>query len=138
MHLFVGDTARIAPHPARGRRKAWDYEIPAFLRGLQIEWQGFVANVGVRGTFWVDRETMDLVRTEERVVDPPPLTGMKAGDSVVEYARMRIGTSSVLLPRSAVLTVVNLDGMEKRNELTFSACREYTAESKVTFGSAKQ
>lgn len=138
MHLFVGDTARIAPHPARGRREAWDYEIPAFLRGFQIEWQGIVTKVGVRGTFWVDRETMDLVRTEEQVADPPLQTGMKASDSVVENARMHIGNSSVLLPQSAVMVVVNLDGTEKRNELKFSDCREYTAESKVIFGVPKQ
>jgi hypothetical protein len=47
---------------------------------------------------------------------------------------MQIGSSSVLLPQSAELVVVNLDGTEMRNEIKFSGCREYGSESTVRFG----
>jgi hypothetical protein len=59
---------------------------------------------------------------------------MSASTSGVLYARMQIGSSNVLLPQSAQLAVVNLDGTELRNEIKFSGCREYVAESTVHFG----
>jgi len=137
-NLFVWDRARITPHNQASKQppagEGWDYEIPAFLRGYEILNLGKRVSVGVQGTFWVDQESMDLVRIDERVVDPPLASGMRASSTIVEYARMQIGTSSVLLPQAAELIVVNLDGEEWRNAIKFSGCREYTSESTVRFG----
>ena len=136
--LFVYDNARVTPHRDAADQPAsvsgWDYEIPAFLSGYRIVRQGTSATVGVRGAFWVDPESMDLIRIVEQAVDPPPQTGMISLSSAVEYARTGIGRSRVLLPQSAEATVVDLDGAEMRNDIQFSGCREYTAESTVHFG----
>ena len=136
MNLFVTDRARLIARQESGAasEEGWDYDIPAFLRGYVVERDGVTVSVGVRGTFWVDRESMDLIRIEEEMVDPPPQTGLRASSSNVAYARMQIGSSSVLLPQSAELTVANLDGSKMRNEIKFSGCREYVAESTVHFG----
>jgi len=138
MNLFVWDRARITPHKEATKHPAteegWDYEIPAFLRGYEILNQGLRVSVGVRGTFWVDAQSMDLVRIEERIVEPPLESGMSASSSTVEYARMQIGISSVMLAQAAELIVVNLDGNQWRNEIKFSGCREYVSESTVRFG----
>jgi hypothetical protein len=136
LSLFVADVARITLHQkgARNAGPGYDYEIPAFLGGLDISTERARVTVGVRGTFWVDAENLDLTRIEEHAVDVPPETGMKKIDSTVHYARMRIGDSSVLLPQSADLTVTNLDGWERRNKIEFSGCREYVSESTVQFG----
>jgi hypothetical protein len=137
--LFVADRARVTPHPRSARnREGWDYDIPAFLHGYEIASEGGRATVGVRGTFWVNGQNMDLIRIDEGIVDPPLQMGLSASSTSVEYARMRIGISNVLLPQSARLTVVTLDGTELRNEIRFSDCREYRAESTVTFGNPKQ
>ncbi len=139
MNLFVADRARFTPRaePAPYQppsAEGWDYDLPAFLDAYEIESHGVRVSVGVRGTFWVDTESMDLVRIDEQVVDPPSQTGMRASSSTVGYARMQIGSSNVLLPQSAELTVANLDGAEMRNEIKFSGYREYVAESTVHFG----
>ena len=135
MILFVEDRARVTPHqPSVRNREGWDYDVPAFLHPYEIASEGVRTSVAVRGTFWVRGENMDLIRIEEAIVDPPMQTGMRASSTDVEYARMQIGTSSVLLPQSAELTVVHLDGTEMRNQIRFSDCREYRAESSVRFG----
>jgi hypothetical protein len=137
LSLFVANIAHITLHQEGAGLHAgpsYDYEIPAFLGGLQIAVGRANAIVGVRGVFWVDAESMDLIRIEEHAVDVPPAVGMKQIDSTVDYARMQIGNSSVLLPQSADLTVTNLDGWERRNKMEFSGCREYTSESTVRFG----
>jgi hypothetical protein len=138
MNLFVADRARFTPHAESADQTvagpAWDYDIPAFMRGYEIATPGGKFPVGVRGTFWVDADSLDLIRIEEQVVDPPPQTGMSATSSTVRYARAQIGNSSVLLPQSAELTVVRMDGAEMRNEIRFSGCRAYVTESTVHFG----
>jgi len=40
----------------------------------------------------------------------------------------------MLLPQSAELVVMKLDGREMRNRIEFSRCREYGSESTVRFG----
>lgn len=137
-NLFVADRARIVAHKDAEHQPfagiGYDYEMPAFLHGYEISYLGIRAWVGARGTFWVNADTMDLIRIDEHVVDVPPQVGMSASSSTVGYARMQIGSSSVLLPQSAELVVVNLDGTEMRNEIKFSGCREYGSESTVRFG----
>jgi hypothetical protein len=137
LSLFVADVARITLHHEEAglhEGPGYDYEIPAFLGGLKISSGQASATVGVRGTFWVNAESLDLTRIEEHAVDVPAQLGMKEIDTTVEYARMQIGNSSVLLPRSADLVVTTPDGGERRNQIEFSGCREYTSESTVRFG----
>jgi hypothetical protein len=136
MNLFVVDRARVTPHrePGASSEEGWDYDIPAFLGAYLIERDGVQMSVGVRGTFWVNPESMELIRIEERIVDAPPQSGLSASNTTVGYARMQIGSSNVLLPQSAELTAVHLDGSKMRNEIKFSGCREYVAESTVHFG----
>jgi hypothetical protein len=138
INLFVSNHARITPH-AEGVDGApaglsYDFEIPAFLNAFTLAAPGVRVSVGVRGTFWVDPQSLDLIRVEEHAVDIPPVLGMNAVTSTAEYGRMRIGNSSVLLPQSGELAVRNLDGTERHNRVRFSACREYGSESTVTFG----
>ena len=136
LSLFVANVARITVHQETAGLPAgpgYDYEIPVFLGGLHISSGQAKADVAVRGTFWVDAESMELIRIEEHAVDVPSQTGMKDIDATVDYARMEIGNSRVLLPQSADLVITNLDGWEKRNRMEFSDCREYVSESTVRF-----
>lgn len=138
LNLFVTGGARITPHREGAARPpagpSYDFEIPAFLSGYTIVTPGARAVVGQRGTFWIDAESLDLIRIEDHAVDIPRAVGMSEIGSTVEYARMRIGNSNVLLPQSAELVVTNLDGTEMRNKIKFSGCRVYGSESTVSFG----
>jgi hypothetical protein len=138
LNLFASSYARIRPHrEAAGRPVAalsYDFEIPAFLSKFTLAGPRSQAVVGERGTFWVDAGSLDLIRIEDHAVDVPPAVGMSEVGSTVEYARMQIAGSNMLLPQSAELVVMNLDGREMRNRIEFSRCREYGSESTVRFG----
>jgi hypothetical protein len=137
-NLFIADHARITRHfedvlpPAIG--VGFDYVIPDFLSGFELSTVGASATVGQRGTFWLDPDSLDLMRIEDHAVDVPLRIGMSAADTTVSYARMRIGSSEVLLPQSAVVVVTELSGKQMRNDITYSGCREYVSESKIRFG----
>lgn len=135
--LFVADNGRIVSHRQAGSlphsQTSYDYEIPQFLSGFEIATNRAKAVVGVRGTFWVDAESLDLTRIEEHAVDLPMTLEMSEVVTTVSYDRVRIGSSSVLLPQFAELAVSNRNGSERLNKTTYSECRQYGSESTVRF-----
>lgn len=137
-NVFVNNVARITPHreehtlvpvPAR-----YDFEIPAFLGGWEIQSPHGKASAGAHGSFWADEESLDLTRIEVHATDFPLALGMSEIAETITYARMRIGSSSVILPQSGELVVTDLVGVVSSNHIQFSGCREYTSESTIRFG----
>ncbi len=92
------------------------------------------ARVAYEGSFWVDAQTFDLVRLRVNVPEAPADMGLKQAEEVMEYRVTRIGDGDFLLPASSDLIMTSLDGIEHRNRTRFSACRQYTGESVITFG----
>jgi hypothetical protein len=89
-----------------------------------------------RGAFWIDSETLDVLQIDLEAYDIPP--GPKIG-SIVDrtmYWPVLVGGRRVLLARRSEFLLTEADGTMKRNTSMFSNCREYTAESTVTFGSS--
>ena len=137
LNLFVHDAGRItAPSEAgpSGRKPLrFEFEVPAQSDEYYVQVGGVRAAVGVRGAFWVDPQSLDLLRIEQRHVDLPP--DLKVHDIVttIAYRRTRIGSSEPLLPISSELIVTDSSGGQKRNLIEFSGCREYYSESVVHF-----
>lgn len=138
-NLFVNDTGRttgwgeerILERPAL----RYDFVIPEMQAGYTIT-SGFAsASVGIEGTFWADAETLELLRVEEHAVDIPPSLGIQDTSTTVTYARTHIGASDVLLPRWAETVLTNTNGWRGRNEIEFTGCREYVADSVIRFDS---
>ena len=135
--LFVADVSRFTP-----RQKGdgilpvplgFDFEIAEFRSGWEISAHGVTAIVGSRGTIWVDPETLELPRIEEHAMDLPGALGWSAVEITIDYARMRIGTSNVLLPKTAETLVTEVTGEQTRNLVEFSGCREFVSDSTITF-----
>jgi hypothetical protein len=107
--------------------------VPVLAGAYQVESGGIKALVGVRGTLWVDPQSLDLLRIEQRHVDLPP--ELKVHDIVITiaYRRTRIGSSEPLLPISSELIITDSSGGQKRNLIEFSGCREYHSESVLHF-----
>src|ERR1700736_5530437 len=63
----VGDTILNGQHTVR-----YDYRVPQMLSGFQIRVGDHQALVEYHGSFWVDAETLDLIRLEVHVDDIPP------------------------------------------------------------------
>jgi len=137
LNLFVHDAGRItAPSeagPSDRKPLRFEFEVPVLAGAYQVESGGIKALVGVRGTLWVDPQSLDLLRIEQRHVDLPP--ELKVHDIVITiaYRRTRIGSSEPLLPISSELIITDSSGGQKRNLIEFSGCREYHSESVLHF-----
>src|SRR5581483_1062354 len=89
--------------------------------------------VGFRGSVWAHADTLDLIRLEAVAREIPPELGLSETRMAMEYGRMQIGGGSFLLPASSELVMTTLDGEQTRNVSTFTSCREFQSESRVSF-----
>lgn len=136
-NLFVSDAGWItAPSEAglSGRKPLrFEFEVPAQSDAYQVQTRGVKASVGVRGAFWVDPQSLDLLRIEQHDVDLPAELKVRDIVTTIAYARTRIGSSNPLLPHSSEVTVTDSYGGRQRNVIEFSGCREYRSDSTVHF-----
>jgi hypothetical protein len=138
LNLFVRDVARITPllqeEIIAGTTLGFLFEESAMTAGFVVESGRSKGQAGLRGTFWVDPQTLDLVRIEEQAVDLPPMLLMRDLTTSINYARTRIGSSDPLLPQSAETVVTDFQGVRRKNEIEFTGCREYSSQSTIHFG----
>ncbi len=137
-NLFVNDGGRTTGwgEERLGDRAAlwYTFEIPEMFKAYKLSGPGGSAYVGEQGKFWVDAETLDLLRIEERAVDIPPTLSMRDVATTITYAKAPIGATLLLLPQRAETLVTDTDGAQNRNITEFSNCREYSSESLIRFG----
>jgi len=112
----------------------YDYDAPRGALGVA---NGNVSGFApARGSFWIDPETLDLLRIDLEAYSIPPKLALGSISDRTTYWRVLIGKQIALLPRNSDFRLTNLDGTARRNVSVFSNCREYTAESALTFGSS--
>ncbi len=118
-----------------GRRVyRWDFEVPRNRSAYLLRAGGREAVVGYRGSFWVDANSLDLIRLEVEAENiPPELKVMRAKDSV-EYSQEKIGGDTFLLPSGSELDMVDQWNAESLNRTRFSSCHQYQGESVISFG----
>ncbi|HYW44945.1 MAG TPA: hypothetical protein VE959_18940 [Bryobacteraceae bacterium] len=138
-NLFVLDASRPtgwAREYRAGKAEAlrFDFAISQMQGPLTLQSGAARAVVGERGSFWVAPESLDLLEIEDHAVDIPPELLMLDSQTNILYAKVRIGASDVILPKTAEMLVVHYGGELSRNVSEFSGCREYGSESTITFG----
>jgi len=128
LNLFVHDAGRITVSSEAdlhdGTMLRFNFEVPALAGAYQVQSGEGKTMVGVRGTFWVDSQSLDLMRIEEHPVDLPPDFEVRDIVRTTTYGRTRIGSSDALLPRSSELIVTDPSGVQQRRLAEFSGCRE--------------
>ena len=136
-------TTRIANFHYRGlvdfqNRKAirFDYDVPQMLSGYRIRVSNSSAIVGYRGSFYADPTTFDMQRIEVRVDDPPPALLLTSASDIIDYDVARIGEGDFLLPSESLLSMIAVTGGEEQNHVRFTACRQYSGESVISFADA--
>src|SRR5262249_40405716 len=115
----------------------YDFKIPENRSGYVLSSPTGRAVVGQRGSYWADAKSLELLSVEARAVDIPFSLGILDLTNRIEYQRVPLGTSEVLLPKHAQTLIKNFDGTQKRNEMAFSGCREYKSESTIRFDTVK-
>jgi hypothetical protein len=111
----------------------FDFRVPQVWSGYRITANGASATVGIAGSFWIDPASLELVRMEVRADEIPAALGLERAVTDIDYARMRIGNSDVLLPQDAKMVLMLFSGEVRLNDIAFSHCHEYSAESSIRF-----
>jgi hypothetical protein len=89
-----------------------------------------------RGLFWVNSETLDLLQVDIEAYAIPSKLEMRSISDRTKYWRVLIGRRVALLAHNSEFQLTEADGTLRRNTSVFSNCREYTADSTVTFESS--
>jgi hypothetical protein len=112
----------------------YDYDAPSgALTVINGNQSGYAA---ARGSFWVDSETLDLLQIDIEAYAIPSKLEMRSISDDTMYWRVLLGTRVVLLAHNSEFRLTAADGTLKRNTSVFSNCREYTADSTLTFESS--
>jgi hypothetical protein len=119
-----------------GRQLArYDWRLPVMNSGHVINLQEGKGTVGMRGSFWADPHTYDVVRLEMNATDFPPALPIAEMETIVEYAPTRLGdTQSALLPTSGDFRLMRFSGEFDHNHIEFTHCRLCGAQSTISFG----
>jgi hypothetical protein len=135
--VFAGNTAQIhfaGAEPWRGRDALkYDFRVRAMESGWTLNIAGMSAVVGERGTFWADPATFEVLRLEIFADEIPPAFPAQSAEVGIEYGRVRVGSTDILVPQQAEVLITHTDGSQSRNLAEFSQCRQYHAESAIRF-----
>jgi len=116
-------------------KKLYEYGYRAPLDGSRFEvrvdetWRA----AGYEGEFRLDPQSLELERLTVRTTELPAGAPFCQASASLDYQRVHVGDSDLLLPRRSQLEIVLQSGRETRNVTTFSSCREYQAESEIRF-----
>lgn len=111
----------------------YDYRIWKSSGAYTITGETGQAAVDFHGSFWVNPNTLDLLRITADVDNPPPLLGVKSANSVLDFNRQSIGGSTFVLPQKAELKVIDPEGTENLSLLSFASCHQFVGESVIKF-----
>ena len=117
-------------------RPALRYEYDVHRRVLAVRNGDQSGVAAARGAFWIDPEALDVLQIDLEAYDIPASLAIRSIVDHTMYWPVLVGGQRVLLARRSELLLTELDGTVKRNQSVFSNCREYIAESTVTFGSS--
>ncbi len=115
----------------------FDYRIPLARSGFRIQSAAGEAIVGYSGSFWVARDTLDLMRLIISADDLPPQLKMAYDLSIIDYGPVSIGGTRFPLPLRSKWETKDVFGEEARNITTFASCHEFIGESVLKFDDAE-
>ena len=112
----------------------YEFSVPQEKSHFLVRHASAQGIVGYKGSFWVDAETLDLVRFELKADHIASYIGVSTIEESMRYTFMRIQNSSFLLPKESQLAVIDQSGNYSLNMIRLERCREFTGESVVTYG----
>jgi hypothetical protein len=113
----------------------YSFRVPV-EQGMWIQGPHQKALSGYHGLFFVQRDSLDVLRLEVEADELPDVMDLRQVTDTIEYSRVKIGEGDFLLPATGETVMVSLRGNASRNQVRFSGCHEFTGQSKLSFGDA--
>jgi hypothetical protein len=136
--LFAGTAATfkyVGPSKKSGHKTIrYDFIVPQEKSQLLVRHHPTAGIVGYKGSFWVDSETLDLVRLELKADHIPSYIGVSLVEDVMEYKPLHIRNTDFLLPYKSELAAEERAGFYYVNMVKLDRCQEFSGNSVVTFG----
>lgn len=136
--VFASDTpvfTYVGEEKKRGHRAIrYNFQVPLEKSVFVVRNGDLNRHVAYKGSFWVDADTLDLIRLEVNVTDIPRELQLSNIRDVIEYQRTLIGKGEFLLPHRSELETQDLDGNAGHNYTKFDRCQEFVGTSIVRFG----
>lgn len=118
-----------------GRRLVrYDFRVSLLSNSHRLRNGDASAAVASKGSFWFDAGSLELVRLDEFADEIPAELGLTGALTRIRYERLPNAVPDLLLPQSAEIVLRHSTGEIRRNKIEFAQCREYLAESSVSFG----
>jgi hypothetical protein len=114
-------------------RPAWRFEFDHPRGALGVANGNQSGLTAARGSLWIDLHTLDLLQLDIEGYAIPSNLAVRSISNSTTYWRVLIGQQIVLLPRNSEFRLMYADGTGRRNASVFSNCREYSADSTLTF-----
>ncbi|HVN03720.1 MAG TPA: hypothetical protein VMT86_04830 [Bryobacteraceae bacterium] len=117
-----------------GRRASrYDFHNLPGERSLRLTAGDVTEAVPVKGSFWFDPVSLDLLRLDVHGDALPYSLRLEEAVMRMTYMRVHMGDSNVLLPQRSEFEMTHFSGESNRDVIDFSACREYGAQSTISF-----
>lgn len=115
-------------------RFEWAFGVPEQASHYSVKAGNDWKITGYTGSFEIDATTAELVRLMIETANLPQTSGMCRARTDTVYHYEQIGNGRFLIPAKTQLDTLSPNQSETRNVITFSACREFTAESSLLNG----
>jgi hypothetical protein len=90
--------------------------------------------VGMKGAFWADPVSLDVLRLDVEAYDIPLTLPVVSSVTVMNYAPVRIGDRMIMLAQSAEAEIEITSGEADRNVVELTHCRSFETQSSISFG----
>jgi hypothetical protein len=111
----------------------YDFTVSLLRSGYRMVSPPRSAIVAYHGSIWSDPRNLDAYHFRVVAENIPPALYLLDAGLDIEYQNVRIGAADALLPRRADLVLSYFDGRQRRNQITFTGCRQYGSDSVVSF-----
>jgi hypothetical protein len=110
----------------------YQYRVPRAASRYEIKLSsksGDVATLAYEGKFWIDSENAELRRMTIVVPQTPRHSETCRIETSIDYHRVPIAGSHLLLPQLTLLKLWDSDGSRYENRTTYGTCRAFQSES---------
>jgi hypothetical protein len=111
----------------------YDLAVSPVFANYHLNFNNHQAKCGFRGAIWADQSSFDLLRLRIEATDVPAELLLVAATTEINYTRAALDGKSYLIPASAEIDTIFVNGSESRNRIRFTNCHKYGVESTVTF-----
>jgi hypothetical protein len=140
LEIFQNPAARLRFVARRNEgsldRYQYDFNVPLEASHYGVKAGNAWMHTAYHGSILVNAATAELSQLFDETAQLSETTHMCRVQSTIDYHYVLIGDGEFLLPRRSELNTIAPDAREINNVITYSGCREYSADSVVRFDSS--